>query len=113
MKRLFPDFPDVSPDVANRAVRIIERYLKTHRVNRARDLPEEAKVRLYRDLRLFFDGDQQSPQTGQGKSRFSIGRLLSSLWEKIEDFFSSFCRSGDYESVVLVFRLSVTSTGGW
>jgi len=89
MKKLYPDVPDVTPTVANRAARIVERHLRTHRVSRARDLSEEAKIRLYRDLRLFFEGDQQSPRTGSGKPGFSVGRFLSNLWERIEDFLSA------------------------
>jgi len=89
MKKLYPDVPDVTPTVANRAVRIVERHLRTHRVSRARDLPEEAKIRLYQDLRLFFEGDQQSPDAGAGKPGFSIRRLFSNAWEKIEDFLSA------------------------
>ena len=89
MKKLYPDMPDVAPSVANRAVRIVERHLRTHRVSRARDLPEEAKVRMYRDLRLFFEGDQQLPPTGQGKPGFSLRRCLSGIWERFEDFLSA------------------------
>ena len=89
MKKLFPDVPDVSPSVANRAVRIVERHLRTHRVSRAKDLPEEARIRLYRDLRLFFEGDQQSPDAGGRKPGFSVRAFLSGLWEKIEDFLSA------------------------
>ena len=54
MKKLFPEIPDVPQCVANWAVRIIERYFKTHRFTRAAELPEEAKVKLCRDLRDFF-----------------------------------------------------------
>jgi len=89
MKKLYPDVPDVTPTAANRAARIVERHLRTHRVSRARDLPEEAKIRLYRDLRLFFEGDQQSPHTGPGKPGWSVGRFFCHLWEKIEDFLSA------------------------
>jgi hypothetical protein len=105
MKKLYPDMPDVAPAVANRAIRIVERHLRTHRVMRARDLPEEARIRLYRDLRLFFEGDQQFPDSGCGKRGFSLRRSLSRMWEKIEDFLSA-CRParGSRPVIVVVER---------
>ncbi len=86
MKKLFPEAPEVPQSVANRVSKIVERYLRMHRVERARDLPEEAKVRLYRDLRFFFDsgGQPSDPASGAG----GIRRRLSSLWAKVEDFLS-------------------------
>ncbi len=89
MKKLYPGMPDVTPTAANRAVRIVERHMRIHRVKRARDLPEEARIRLYRDLRLFFEGDQQPPYAGSGKKSFSLRRYLSRLWERVEDFLSA------------------------
>lgn len=88
MKKLFPEAPDVPQNVANRAVRIIEKHLRLHRVTRARDLPEEAKVRLYRDLRFFFDSGLQPPSMGGEKRGFSVRGFFSGLWEKIENFLS-------------------------
>lgn len=90
MKKLFPDMPDVPQSVANRAVRIVEKHLRTHRVTRVRDLPEEAKIRLYRDLRLFFEGDPQSPAGDGEKQSFTLRGFLSRMWEKLEDFLSAF-----------------------
>lgn len=89
MKKLFPDAPDVSPSVANRAAKIIERHMRLHRVEKARDLPEEAKVRLYRDLRFLFEAGPNKPaDAGEGKGR-SIRAFFSRLWEKIDDFLST------------------------
>lgn len=85
MKKLFPDTPDVSQRVANRAARIVERHLRTHQVTRARDLPEEARVRLLRDLRVHFEGDGQNPP-GRGGAGAPPGRQWSCLWERILDF---------------------------
>lgn len=87
MKKLFPEAPDVPQNVANRASKIVEKYLKMHRVSRACELPEEAKVRLYRDLRFFFESGGQSPKQGQGGS-FSLRQFLANLWEKFENFMS-------------------------
>ena len=75
-------------NIANRAVRIIEKHLRVHRVERTRDLPEEAKVRLYRDLRFLFEGGPASPHgEGEGKSG-GVRGFFSRLWEKVESFLS-------------------------
>lgn len=93
MKKLFPEMSDVPQGTANRAVRIIEKHLRAHRVSRTRDLPEEARIRLYRDLRFFFDGENRSPDERVSKGRFSLRGSLTSFWEKLEDFLSA-CESG-------------------
>lgn len=87
MKKLFPEAPDVPQSVANRAVRVIEKHLRLHRVDRVNDLPEEAKVRLYRDLRFFFEGDGTAPGTGANDR--TIRGFFTRLWEKLEDFLSA------------------------
>lgn len=88
MKKLFPEAMDVPQSVANRATKIVEKYLRLHRVERARDLPEEAKVRLYRDLRFFFESGGQPSEPGAGGVGAGIRRFFSGLWGKIEDFLS-------------------------
>ncbi len=86
MKKLFPDAPDVPQGVANRGVRIIEKHLRMQRAERAKDLPEEAKVRLLRDLREFFDAETKS-KGGEGPGSCKRG-LWARLWEKVESFLS-------------------------
>ena len=88
MKKLFPEASEVPQSVANRATKIVEKYLRLHRVDRARDLPEEAKVRLYRDLRFFFDSGGQPTDTQTGGVGAGIRRFFAGLWGKIEDFLS-------------------------
>lgn len=88
MKKLFPEMPDVPQNIANRAARIIEKHIRTHRVEKVKDLPEEARIRLYRDLRFLFDGGDQ-PLSNVGGGGFSIRRFFSRLWEKLEDFLSA------------------------
>ncbi len=106
MKKLFPDTPDVPQSVANRAVRIVEKHLRTHRVSRTRDLPEEAKIRLYRDLRLFFEGDPQAPIGGEGWGS-SFRGFWARVWEKIEDFLSAFESNGaQASSLALVWAVA-------
>ena len=89
MKKLYPELPDVPQSVANRALRIIEKHLRIHHVNRARDLPEEARIRLHRDLRFFFESGSPPPSMDSGRKGFSIRGFFSRLWEKIEDFLSA------------------------
>ncbi|MCE5314869.1 MAG: hypothetical protein ABFD49_05925 [Armatimonadota bacterium] len=88
MKKLFPEMPDVPQSMANRAVRIVEKHLRQHRVEKAKDLSEEAKIRLYRDLRFLFEGGEQ-PRSGSDGGRFSIRMFVSHVWEKLEDFLSA------------------------
>ena len=95
MKKLFPEAPDVAHGVANRAIKIIERHLRVHRADRARDLPEEAKVRLYRDLRFLFESDQQHPGGKPEGATGGIRQFFSRFWEKIENFLSIAGGSGE------------------
>jgi hypothetical protein len=46
--------PDVPQQVADRGTELIERHLSAYGVTRARDLPEEGKVYLRRELAGFF-----------------------------------------------------------
>ena len=89
MKKLFPDVSDVPQTMANRAARIVERHLRTQRVTRARDLSEEARIRLYRDLRLLFDGGERPDIKGNEGRGFSVRRFCKRLWEGLEDFLSA------------------------
>jgi hypothetical protein len=95
MKKLSSEAPDVPQSVANRAAKIVEKHLRLHGVGRAKDLPEEAKVRLYRDLRFFLDSGGQPSDPGPGGAISGARRFLSGLWGKIEDFLSMSegCRS--------------------
>jgi hypothetical protein len=88
MKKLFPEAQDVPQSVANRGVRIVERYLRIHRVDRVKDLPEEAKVRLYRDLKEFFEAELGSGTGGSGQMREERQGTLTRLLRKLEDFLS-------------------------
>ena len=87
MKKLFLDAPEVPQSTANRAVRIVEKHLRVHRVDRARDLPEEAKVRLLRDLRVLFEadlGEGGPPGLSAEQRRGWFARLM----ERMESFLS-------------------------
>ena len=85
MRKLYPDAEDVPQRVASRAVRILERHLRQARVERARDLTEEARVRLYRELRAFLDSESGARTNESGRARGGAwGRLL----KRLEDFLS-------------------------
>ncbi|MDO8587130.1 MAG: hypothetical protein Q7T82_08835 [Armatimonadota bacterium] len=86
MKKLYPDAIDVSQSVANRAVRIIEKHLRLAQVERARDLSEESRVRLYRDLRAFLD--TESGGNGQSLSKGQREGLWARFLKRIEEFLS-------------------------
>lgn len=89
MKKLFQEAPDVSQRVANRSIKIIERHLRLHKVDRAKDLPEEAKVRLLCDLRSFFDSE-----AGKGEHGSAKGGFWSKLRDKIENFMGFHAANG-------------------
>lgn len=103
MKKLFHEAPDVSQRVANRSIKIIERHLRLHKVDRAKDLHEEAKVRLLCDLRSFFDSE-----AGQGGHGSAKGGFWSKLRDKIENFMSFHAANPGTLSALDVFRICST-----
>ncbi len=109
MKKLFPDVPDVPQSVANRAVRIVEKHLRTHKVTRARDLPEEAKIRLYRDLKFFFESGEQPSTNGNRGEVFSLRGFWARFWEKIEDFLSTFDARHERDLRIIMLRYAQCS----
>ena len=54
MKKINRHIPDVSQGIADRGTEIIERQFNAYDVKRATDLPEEGKVRLYREMQQYF-----------------------------------------------------------
>jgi hypothetical protein len=54
MKKVNRHVPDVSQGIADRGTEIIERHFTAYGVKRATDLPEEGKVRLYREMQQYF-----------------------------------------------------------
>jgi hypothetical protein len=49
--------PDVPQGIADRGTEIIERQFNAYGVKRASDLPEEGKVRLYREMQQFLTAE--------------------------------------------------------
>jgi len=54
MKKINRHVADVSQGIADRGTEIIERHFNAYGVKRASDLPEEGKVRLYREMQHYF-----------------------------------------------------------
>ncbi len=52
--------PPLSRGATARATRLMERVLSANGVTRARDLPEEARVRLYCQLSLCFEREREA-----------------------------------------------------
>ena len=86
MKKLFPQAPDVPQPIANGAIRIIERYFRLHRVGKAGNLPEEARVRLTRDLRAFFDAELGGVDSSKATRRKRRGGIVERIRVWFEDF---------------------------
>lgn len=80
MKKVNRLVPDVPQRVADRGTEVVERHLTTYGVSRASELPEEAKVRLMRDLQRFYK--QEFPQGLQMINPNDIGwrGALKRLW---------------------------------
>ncbi len=57
MKKVNRYVPDVSQTVGDRGTEVVERVLTAYGVARAEDLPEEGRVRLHRELTLFFENE--------------------------------------------------------
>jgi hypothetical protein len=57
MKKVNRHVPDVSQGIADRGTEIIERLFNAYGVKRANDLPEEGKVRLYREMQQYLTAE--------------------------------------------------------
>src|SRR5262245_180457 len=57
MRKAHRHMPDLPQAVADRGTEVIERHLAAYGVTRARDLPEEGKVYLRRELIQFFNAE--------------------------------------------------------
>jgi hypothetical protein len=54
MKKINRHVPDVSQGIADRGTEIIERHFNAYGVKRASELPEEGKVRLFREMQQYY-----------------------------------------------------------
>ncbi|MDO8683265.1 MAG: hypothetical protein Q7N50_07290 [Armatimonadota bacterium] len=87
MKKMYPDMEDVPQSIATRAARIVEKRLRQEQVSRARDLSEESRVRMYRELRAFFDEELRTKNGGERSNRNREG-LWTRFLKRLEDFMS-------------------------
>lgn len=86
MKRLIATGPIVTDEEAEGAMVIIQRQLDKHRVSRASNLPDEAKVRMCSDLARFYRGDYNpytKLQRYAGAAWKAICWPSCSLWSRI------------------------------
>lgn len=67
--------PPIAPGVTARAMRIVEQALAANGVTRARDLPEEARVRLHQRLARLFDEDR-AERWARAMDRNPVRRML-------------------------------------
>ena len=75
--------PPMSRAATGRAVRLMERVLSANGVTRARDLPEEARVRLYCQLNLYFEQERTAHWARQMKAG-----AFDRLCRRVADWFS-------------------------
>lgn len=105
MKKLFPEAPDVPQAVANRAVRVVEKHLRQHKVDRAKDLPEEAKIRLLRDLRALFQSELAESGPGHPGS-LEQKNWFAKLMERVENFLN-------FGEAAIILALPLILRGGF
>jgi hypothetical protein len=65
VKKVHRHVPDVPQVVADRGTEIIERCFQAYGVKRAADLPEEGKVRLFREMQQFLAAEVPGGTDGQ------------------------------------------------
>ncbi len=76
-------YPAKSKATTGRAIRILERVLSANGVSRARDLPEEARVRLHCQLALFFEEERTAHWSRQMNAN-PFRRAATWLRERLE-----------------------------
>jgi len=57
VRKIYQSAPDVPQALSNKAIEMIERHFAASGVRRAEELPEENKVRLFRELQRFFQSE--------------------------------------------------------
>jgi len=91
---------------------IVQRYFNRFEVEQARDLPEEAKIRLARDIKAYLDGAMTNPPTKKELSaikRSDRRRKMSErrgYWEDVVDNVKQACRN--FFEVIADIRRDIT-----
>jgi len=82
VKKIHRHVADVPQNVADRGTEIVERHFQAYGVKRAMDLPEEGKVHLMREMRVFFAAELP----GQNELAAPPGGLAG-WWERVRRYF--------------------------
>jgi len=57
VRKIYQSAPDVPQALSNKAIEMIQRHFAACGVRRAEELPEESKIRLFRELQKFFQSE--------------------------------------------------------
>lgn len=65
VRKIYQSATDVPQAMSNKAIEMIERHFAASGVRRAEELPEENKVRLFRELQRFFQSELPNGKDAQ------------------------------------------------
>ena len=80
MKKVNRYVPDVPQRIGDRGTEVIERHLAANGVSRAAELSEEAKVRLLREMRAFYNQELPEGLTMLDPRDMGIRGVLRRFW---------------------------------
>lgn len=83
MKKVNRRVPDVPQALGDRGTEVVARVLAAYGVGRAKDLPEEGKVRLAREMQLFFEQEQPEGMTLLDPRDLGLQGWLRRLWRRV------------------------------
>jgi hypothetical protein len=98
MRKIYQAVPDVPQVVANKAIEIVERHLNALGVRRAEELPEENKVRLMRELQVFFMSEFPHSRGKDGELIYDwSSHRAGGPWRSIVRWFKKVFHAGSIE----------------
>ncbi len=80
MRRLYAWSSEVSQVDANQGVGLVESHLCRFGVSRAMELPEEARIRLLRDLRIYFKAIETDDEFEVQKALYRLKQISWGRW---------------------------------
>ena len=83
MKKVNRLVPDVPQQVGDRGTEVVARVLAAYGVGRAKDLPEEGKVRLAREMQLFFERDLPEGMALYDPGDLGFRGWLRRVWRRL------------------------------
>lgn len=83
MKKTNRLVPDVAQGVGDRGTEVVSRVLTAYGVSRAKDLPEEGKVRLAREMQLYFERELPEGLTLLDPRDLGLRGWLRRLWRRL------------------------------